>query len=173
MQRLLDQQLAALRQLEQEVVYIEAELASVQKTDAHAKRLRKVPGIGLLGATALAAALGDASGWRNGREFSCSLGLTPRHSGTGGKVTMGGINKRGDLYLRTLLVSGARSLANAPSAPQWVRELMQRRPPNVAVVALANKLARTAWALVARQRDFERQWVSMPPANTGAVHATA
>lgn len=163
MQRLVDQQLAALRQLEQEIVRIEAELQSVQKTDETAKRLRKVPGIGLLGATALAATLGDGRGWSNAREFSCSLGLTPRHTGTGGKVTMGRINKHGDPYLRTLLVSGARSLANAPSAPQWVRELMQRRPMNVAVVALANKLARTAWALVAHQRDFERNWVSMPP----------
>lgn len=163
MQRLLDQQLAALRQMEQEVTSIEAELAAVQKSDANAQRLRRVPGVGLLGATGLAAALGDGSGWRNGREFACSLGLTPKHSGTGGKVTMGGINKRGDPYLRTLLVSGARSLANAPSAPEWVRQLMQRRPANVAVVALANKLARTAWALVAHQRAFERQWVSRSP----------
>ena len=76
---------------------------------------------------------------------------------------MGGINKRGDPYVRTLLVSGARALANAPSAPEWVRRLMERRPANVAVVALANKLARTAWALVAHQREFERQWVSTPP----------
>jgi transposase len=163
MQRLVDQQLAALRQLEHEVARIEAELQSVQKTDETTKRLRKVPGIGLLGATALAAVLGDGAGWRNAREFSCSLGLTPRHTGTGGKVTIGGINKHGDPYLRTLLVSGARSLANAPSAPAWVRQLMLRRPANVAVVALANKLARTAWALVAHQRDFERNWVSTPP----------
>lgn len=173
MQRLVDQQLAALRQLEQEVDYIEAELALVQKTDANAKRLRRVPGIGLLGATGLAAALGDGSSWRNGREFSCSLGLTPRHSGTGGKVTMAGINKRGDPYLRTLLVSGARAVANAPSAPEWVRKLMQRRPANVAVVALANKLARTAWALVAHQREYERQWVSSPPAHAGAGQVAA
>jgi transposase len=163
MQRLVDQHLAALRQLEAEVERIEAELVAVQKSDESAQRLRRVPGIGLLGATALAAVLGDGSGWRNGREFSCSLGLTPRHSGTGGKVTMGSINKRGDPYLRTLLVSGARSLANVSSAPEWVRSLMQRRPANVAVVALANKLARTAWALVAHQRQFEQQWVSQPP----------
>lgn len=163
MQRQVDQQLAALRQLEQEARHIETELALVQKSDPSANKLRRVAGIGLLGATALAATLGDGSGWRNAREFSCSLGLTPRHSGTGGKVTIGGINKRGDPYLRTLLVSGARALANAPSAPEWVRKLMQRRPINVAVVALANKLARTAWALVAHQREYERDWVSKPP----------
>lgn len=171
MQRALDQQLAALRQLEQEVEHVEAELALLQKADPAAKTLRQVPGIGLLGATALAATLGDASGWRNAREFATSLGLTPRHSGTGGKVTMGGINKRGDPYLRTLLVSGARAVANAPSAPEWVRELMRRRPANVAVVALANKLARTAWALLAHGRQYERAWVSKPPRTAQAVAA--
>jgi transposase len=172
MQRALDQQLAALRQLEQEVEHVEAELALVQKADPAAKTLRQVPGIGLLGATALAATLGDTRGWRNAREFATSLGLTPRHSGTGGKVTMGGINKRGDPYLRTLLVSGARAVANAPSAPEWVRELMRRRPANVAVVALANKLARTAWALLAHGRQYERAWVSKPPrAAQGAAAA--
>jgi transposase len=168
MQQLLDQHLAALRQLDQQVQQLEAQLKRVQNTDVAAKRLRHVPGIGLLGATALAAVLGDGSGWRSAREFSCSLGLTPRHRGTGGKVTMGAINKRGDPYLRTLLVSGARAVANAPSAPQWVRQLMQRRPANVAVVALANKLARTAWALLAHQREYERQWVSKPPQPAGA-----
>jgi transposase len=171
MQRQLDGQLAALRQLEQEVKRIEAELALVQKTDTAAKKLRQVPGLGLLGATALAATLGDGGGWRNAREFSTSLGLSPRHSGTGGKVTMGGINKRGDPYLRTLLVSGARAVANAPSAPAGVRQLMLRRPANVAVVALANKLARTAWALLAHGREYERDWVSKPPRAAQAAAA--
>lgn len=165
MRRLLDQQLAALRVLEQQVRQIEAELELVQKSEPQAQRLRQVPGIGLLGATTLSAVLGsDARGWRNAREFSCSLGLTPRHSGTGGKVVMGGINKRGDPYLRTLLVSGARSLLNSPSAPQWALEMLRRRPTNVVVVALANKLARTAWALVAHNRGFDRQWSSVRPA---------
>ena len=173
MQRALDQQLAGLRQLEQEVEHLEAELALLQKADPAAKTLRQVPGIGLLGATALAATLGDASGWRNAREFATSLGLTPRHSGTGGKVTMGGINKRGDPYLRTLLVSGARAVANAPSAPEWVRQLMRRRPANVAVVALANKLARTAWALLAHGRRYERAWMSKPAPTAQAVAAAA
>ena len=110
MRRLVDQQLAALR-LEQEVTRIEAELKVVQKNDANARRLRKVPGIGLLGATALAAVLGNASGWRSAREFACALGLTPRHRGTGGKVTMGAINKRGDpvLCARCWSVGRARS----------------------------------------------------------------
>ena len=121
MRRLVDQQLAALRQLEQEVTRIEAELKVVQKNDANARRLRKVPGIGLLGATALAAVLGNASGWRSAREFACALGLTPRHRGTGGKVTMGAINKRGDPYVRTLLVSGARAVANRSASLESAR----------------------------------------------------
>jgi len=171
MQRQLDGQLAALRQLELEVKHIEVELALVQRTDSAAKKLRQVPGIGLLGATALAATLGDARGWRNAREFSTSLGLSPRHNGTGGKVTMGGINKRGDPYLRTLLISGARAVANAPSAPEWVRQLMLRRPANVAVVALANKLARTAWALLAHDREYARDWVSKLPRAAQAAAA--
>jgi transposase len=111
----------------------------------------------------LVAVLGDASGWRNAREFACALGLTPRHRGTGGKVTMGAINKRGDPYVRMLLVSAARAAANGPNGPEWVRRFTQRRPANVAVVTLAKELARTAWALLAHQREFDRQWVSKPP----------
>src|SRR5439155_25510223 len=143
-QRLVDQHLAALRQMDLEVRHLEAELSGAQAGDDNARRLRTVPGIGLLGATALSATLGDASGWRRAREFATGLGLTPRHTGTGGKVRIGGITKRGDPYLRTLLVSGARALLNSPSAPQWAKQMLLRRPANVVVVAVANKLARTA-----------------------------
>ena len=135
----------------------------VQKTQDTAKRLRQVPGIGVLGATALWAMLGDGAGWRNGREFACSLGLTPRHTGTGGKVRMAGMSKRGDPYVRTLLASGARAVLASPHAPQWAKQLLQRRPFNVVVVALANKLARTAWALVAHGSRYDNQWQSTPP----------
>jgi transposase len=158
MQRLVDQHLAALRQMDCEVKRIEAELSRVQAADVKARKLREVPGIGLLGATALAAVLGDGHAWRRARDFSTSLGVTPRHSGTGGKVKIGGISKRGDPYIRTLLVNGARSLLNSPSAPDWARQMLLRRPANVVVLALANKLARTAWALVAHDRTFDRRW---------------
>lgn len=158
MQRLVDQHLAALRQMDVEVKRIEAELSQVQASDARARLLREVPGIGLLGATALSATLGDAQAWRRAREFATSLGLTPRHTGTGGKVTMGGISKRGDPYIRTLLVSGARSLLNSPSAPDWAKQMLLRRPVNVVVVALANKMARLAWALVAHDTAFDCRW---------------
>lgn len=168
MQRLVDQHLAALRQMDLEIKRIEAELCAVQRADESARRLREVPGIGLLGATALSATLGDASAWRRARDFATSTGLTPRHTGTGGKVRMGSISKRGDPYIRTLLVSGARSLLNSPSAPRWARQMLLRRPVNVVVVALANKLARTAWALVARNSTFDRRWGRPDAAGTTA-----
>jgi transposase len=163
MARLLEAQLQALREIEQLVAAIEHELAAVQRELPSARQLRAVPGIGLLGATALAATLGDASGWRNGRQFACSLGLAPRHEGTGGKVRIGGISKRGDPYLRTLLVSGARAVVCQAKRPPWVAQLLERRPVNVVVVALAHKLARTAWALVAHGRGYDAQWHSVPP----------
>jgi transposase len=163
MARLLDAQLQMLREIEQRVEAIEAELAAVQRESPSAKRLRAVPGIGLLGATALAATLGDASGWRNGREFASSLGLTPRHEGTGGKVRIGAISKRGDPYLRTLLISGARAVIAQAKATPWIVQLSSRRPANVVAVALAHKLARTAWAIVAHGRDYDTNWCSTPP----------
>lgn len=163
MARLLDQQLQMLREIEQRVAAIEHELALVQRELPAAGKLRAVPGIGLLGATGLAATLGDGSGWRSAREFACSLGLTPRHEGSGGKVRMGAISKRGDPYLRTLLISGARSLLTRPVQPPWVAQLLARRPVNVVAVAMAHKLARTAWALVAHGRSYDAQWQSVAP----------
>lgn len=164
MTRLLDSQLQALRELDERVLALEDELAAVQRSDTSAKRLRVTPGIGLLGATALAATLGDGSAWRNGREFACCLGLVPRHTGTGGKVRMGGISKRGDSYLRTLLIHGARTLISHSNPPPWVVQMLERRPRNVAAVALANKLARQAWAIVAHGREYDAQWKSASPA---------
>ena len=112
----------------------------------------------------MAATLGDGTGWRSGREFSASLGLVPAHTGTGGKTRMGHISKRGDPYLRTLLIHGARAvIAQSKKKPQWLRELLLRRPPNVAAVALANKMARVAWEMVAHGRDYDADWISAKP----------
>ena len=131
-----------------------------------------MPGIGVLGSTALAATLGDAKAWRSGREFSASLGLVPAHAGTGGKVRMGHLSKRGDPYLRTLLIHGARSvIEHAKNKPKWLEQLLARRPKNVAVVALANKMARTAWALVAHGRAYQRDWQSARPGSAAAQAA--
>ena len=115
----------------------------------------------LLTATAAVATMGDARAFKSGREFAAWLGLVPRQSGTGGRVRLLGISKRGDIYLRTLLIHGARSvLTHSKAPPEWVTNLVQRRPRNVAVVALANKLARTIWALSAYKREYQQGYVS-------------
>lgn len=158
--RLLDAQLQ--REIELHVKAIEQELEAVQRQNPLTRQLRAVPGIGLLSATALTAMLGDASSWRSAREFAASLGLTPRHRGTGGKVQVGSISKPGDPYIRTLIVSGGRAVMNMKTPPAWVSQMLARRPANVVAVAVAHKLARTAWALVA-QRGYDAQWRSMSP----------
>jgi transposase len=105
----------------------------------------------------------DAKVFKSGREFAAWLGLVPRQSGTGGRVRLLGISKRGDTYLRTLLIHGARSvLTHSKTPPEWLTNLAQRRPKNVTVVALANKMARTIWALSAYERSYQAQYVSRP-----------
>ena len=163
MVRLVQAQLGTLGDVQRHVQTLDDEIAEVQRTNETALRLRQVPGIGVLGATALAATLGDGKGWRGPRVFSASLGLPPRHTGTGGKVHLGGLSKRGDPYLRSLLINGARAVVCQANPPPWVAELLLRRHFNVVVVALANKLARTAWALVAHGRAYDGQWVSLAP----------
>lgn len=174
MRRLIDGQLGALGDIERRIEQLEVEIGALQKQMDEALALRRVPGIGLLGATALAATLGDGRGWRSGREFSASLGLVPAHKGTGGKVRIGHLSKRGDPYLRTLLIHGARSvITHAKVKPEWLERLLARRPVNVAVVALANKMARTAWALVAHGRAYQAEWKSTPPKSCAAQAAAA
>ena len=164
MVRLVDEQLLGLHDIERHVTAMDREIAVVQKTNTTAQRLRKAPGIGVLGATGLSAALGDGSGWRSGREFACCLGLVPGHTGTGGKVHIAGMSKRGDPYLRNLLIAGARAVVSGAKAAPWIAQLLERRPFNVVVVAVAHKLARTAWALVAHGREYDASWKSKPPA---------
>lgn len=174
MHGLVDGQLQTLSQLQQRIDTLEHEIAALQPQLDKAPKLRAVPGIGVLGATALAATLGDGRAWRSGREFSASLGLVPAHTGTGGKTRMGKISKRGDPYLRTLLIHGARAvIEHAKHKPKWLEQMLLRRPPNVVVVALANKMARTAWALVAHGREYQREWKSTPPKGCAAQAAAA
>jgi len=153
--QLMDQQLQALRELDERIETNERTLQQAQRTDETARELLKVPGIGPLGASALKAELGDGSAWKNSREFACCRGLVPRHTGTGGKVRMGGISKRGDPYVRTLLIHGARNVVNAPNPPRWIAEMLLRRPSNVVAVAVAHKLARIAWSIVAHGQKFD------------------
>jgi transposase len=110
--------------------------------------------------------------WRSGREFSASIGLVPAHSGTGGKARIGHISKRGDPYLRTLLIHGARTvIEHSKQRPQWLEQMLARRPMNVVIVALANKMARTAWALVAHGREYQRTWQLSRPECSAAPSA--
>ena len=107
--------------------------------------------------------MGDPAAFRSGREFAAWLSLVPRHDGTGGRVRMLGISKRGDRSLRTLLIHGARSaLTHAKVPPEWAVRLAERRPANVVTVALANKTARTIWALLAHDRTYQPSFVSQP-----------
>jgi len=159
MHALIDGQLAMLRQIEAQVEAIEVQLNGLEEQLVSAQRVRAIPGVGLLSATALAGVLGpDAKGYRSAREFAACLGLVPRHEGTGGKVRVGKLSKRGDPYLRTLLMHGARAVIfHAKVKSAWLQRLLARRPLNVVVAALANKMARTAWALVAHGREYQAE----------------
>lgn len=158
--QLVDQQLHALRELDALIEAAERQIEQAQRANTLAQRLRQVPGIGLLGATALAATLADGSAWKSAREFAACIGLVPRHTGTGGKVRMGGISKRGDAYLRTLLIHGARNVVRVSQPPEWVAQMLKRRPFNVVATAVAHKLAKTAWAMAAHDEAYQadRRW---------------
>jgi len=139
---------------------VDREITRIAHADPDAQRLQQLRGVGPMVATALLAAVGDARQFANGRQMAASLGLTPRQHSSGSKDRLLGISKRGDAYVRTLLVHGARSaLRTAPAKDdrlsQWVVRLAQRAHPNVACVALANKTARLAWALLRHQCDYQ------------------
>lgn len=159
----LREQYARIGQLDEQVQQIERRLQHWHSQDEASRRLAEIPGVGLLGATAAIATMGDAKAFQSGREFAAWLGLVPRQSGTGGRVRLLGISKRGDPYLRTLLIHGARAvMTHGKTPPQWAQQLAERRPKNVAIVALANKMARTIWALSAHERVYEPRYVSRP-----------
>ncbi|MEO5355583.1 MAG: IS110 family transposase, partial [Magnetococcus sp. XQGC-1] len=121
--------------------------------------LLAIPGIGPMIATALVAAVGDPSVFKNGREMAAWLGLVPRQHSTGGKDRLLGISKRGDVYLRTLLIHGARAAIRVADKKEdwrsrWMLDVMARRGENIAVVALANKNVRIAWALLTKGEEY-------------------
>lgn len=152
-------------QLDEQVAQIETRLKSLLKADKCAQRILTIPGVGLLTATAASATMGQADAFKSGREFAAWLGLVPAHTGTGGKTRMLGISKRGDTYLRTLLIHGARSVLTHGKHPsEWLQQISLRRPMNVVIVAMANKMARTIWALLKHDREYQAGWVSKAPA---------
>ena len=157
----LRSQLERIEGLDKDIAEIEKKLSAWKKKDAASKKLMEIPGVGLLTATAAVATIGDAKAFKSGREFAAFLGLVPRQSGTGGRVKLLGISKRGDVYLRTLLCHGARSvITHQKERAPWLDKLLARRPFNAATVALANKMARTIWALLAHDRMYEKGYVA-------------
>ena len=152
---LIEDMRAEWRELDRRIAAFDDEMASNAKQDEAARRLATIPGIGVLNATALVAAIGSGATFARGRDLAAWLGLVPRQVTTGGKPRLLGITKRGNKYLRKLLIHGARAalpwVANsATHLGKWLRALLARAHKNTAVVALANKLARIAWAVLRR-----------------------
>lgn len=161
----LRKQWAEIARLDERIAVIEHRMLEWKKQDPEVQAISEIPGVGLLTATAAVAAMGDAQVFQSGREFAAWAGLVPRQTGTGGKTHLHGISKRGDRYLRTLLIHGARSqLTKRKNPGPWAEQLKKRRPLNVVAVALANKMARTIWAVLAHGRAYQREYVSVQPA---------
>ena len=156
---LLSELAEELRQIDTHINEHEERLKAAAKEDDRIKRLLAIEGIGPISASALVAAVGDATQFANGRDMAAWLGLVPSQHSSGGKERLGHISKRGDTYLRTLLIHGARSVINhcegkEDRRSQWVNQLSKRRNRNIATVALANKNARIAWAVLSRRETY-------------------
>lgn len=144
-----------------QVEFWNEKIQSIYKAHPACQRLGEIPGVGPLTATALIASVSDPQVFKNGREFSAWLGLVPRQNSSGGKTQLLGISKRGDVYLRTLLIHGARSTlrwveGKEDGRSRWVQSLVERRGKNRAAVALANKNARIVWAVLARGEAYRQ-----------------
>ena len=152
----------SLHFFDQQIAGQEAMLKAIVRENEACQRLLKVPGIGLLTATILFSVAGVASNFKNGREFAAYLGLVPRQHSTGGKIKLLGISKRGDSYARTLLIHGGRALISSASFKggsqaqnRWLTGLTERRGTKRASVALANKIARIAWSMLAQGTEYK------------------
>jgi transposase len=149
-----------LKELDRQVGELELQIQLWHREHDASRKLAQIAGIGPITASALVASIGDAKSFQNGRQLAAWLGLVPRQHSTGGKSTLLGISKRGDTYLRMLLIHGARSVIRVAErkvgyAGSWLGRLIGRRHPNVAAVALANKNARIVWALLKYERDYQ------------------
>jgi transposase len=164
-ERLIDH----LKALDAQAQESEAQIVALHRANEDSRRLQQIPGIGPITASALVASLGDAKSFHNGRQVGAWLGLVPKQESSGGKTVLLGMSKRGDKYLRTLLIHGARSViwayqkkrkagASADDSDGWLQRLLARCHPNVAAVALANKNARIVWAMLAHQRSYQSGW---------------
>jgi transposase len=149
-----------LQQLAVRLGELDKQIEAIARSHPVAKRLQQLRGVGPLVATALVATVGDARHYRKGRQMAAALGLTPRQHSSGDKHRLLGISKRGDVYLRTLLIHGARAVVSQAKHRDdrlscWVTDIAQRSHTNVAAVALANKTARIAWAMLRQGCDYD------------------
>jgi transposase len=156
---------AQLNDTQAKVRQIEAKLAKWHRSNRVSKLLATVPGVGIMGASAIAATVSDPNLFRSGREFAAWLGMTPRQNSSGGKERLGRTSKRGDKYIRCLLVAGAVAVLRharnrATKNAEWVRALLTRRPAKVVAVALANRTARIAWAVMARGEAYRAREIA-------------
>ena len=146
--------------MQKDIDALEKEIVVWHKTSKESLRIATIPGIGALGASTIAATVGDASQFKSGREFAAWLGLTPRQNSSGGRERLGGITRQGNASIRRLLVLGAtgqmrgKRRENSPGGA-WFGALLARKPPKIAIVALANKMARVAWAVMAKEQDYQ------------------
>jgi transposase len=150
-----------LDELDRRITTYDRRISELYRNSELCQRLGKIEGIGPLSATALVVAVGDRQGFKNGRQFAAWLGLVPKQRSSGGRARLFGISKRGDRYLRTLLIHGARAVLGRAGGKQdprsrWLCKLRERRHPNIAAVALANKNARIAWALLSGDEAYDR-----------------
>lgn len=157
--RLLCELTEELQMLDERLARYDRRLRQLAQDDDRIRRLQTISGIGPVTASALVAAVGDAKQFKNGREMAAWVGLVPRQHSSGGKTRLGHISKRGDSYLRTLLIHGARAVLNASGHKEdrrsrWLQSVAERRNRNVATVALANKNARIAWAVLNREEEY-------------------
>jgi transposase len=151
---------AQLEQLAAAVAAIEQQLMAWHRNNPASQRLASIPGVGPIIATALAATIVEPIEFAGGREFAAWLGLVPRQHSTGGKARLGGISKRGNRYLRRLLINGASAnllRSKATNADPWVIGLRRRRPSLVVAVAVANKTARIGWAVMRREASYQHR----------------
>jgi transposase len=158
MRNLLERLTENLQEMDRQVKELEAQIQVWHRENEASRRLAEIPGLGPITASAIVATVGDAREFKNGRQLAAWMGLVPRQHSSGGKQTLLGISKRGDSYLRTLMIHGARAVirfAENKAQPEgWLKKLMARRNKNVAAVALANKNARIVWALLTKDQMF-------------------
>jgi transposase len=150
------------KQVESDIQAITEEIERISQQNELCRRLRQIPGFGPLVSTATVAAIGNGAAFRRGRDFAAWVGIVPRQYSTGGKQKLFGISKRGNIYLRRMLIHGARAVLlrikyDTGGLGQWVHRLAQRAPRNKVVVAIANKLARIAWAVLSSGKDYRHQ----------------